>query len=75
MVAKAEVPGNWTPREFRHTFVSLMSDQGANEELIADLVGHKSTSTIRTVYRHQLRPVVTNGAELLDQTFKGGLVD
>ncbi|WP_026928800.1 tyrosine-type recombinase/integrase [Glycomyces tenuis] len=75
VVAAAEVPGNWTPREFRHTFVSLMSDQGANEELIADLVGHKRTSTTRTVYRHQLRPVVTKGAELLDRAFKDGLVD
>jgi hypothetical protein len=46
-----------------------MSDQGAAEELIADLVGHKKTSTTRTVYRHQLRPVITKGADLLDAVF------
>lgn len=74
VVVKAGVPGVWTPREFRHTFVSLMSDQGASEELIADLVGHKRTSTTRTVYRHQLRPVVTKGAELLDDAFGDGLL-
>lgn len=69
VVAKAKVPGNWAPRELRHTFVSLMSDQGADEELIADLVGHARTSTTRTIYRHQLRPVITTGAELLDRAF------
>nr|WP_255671968.1 tyrosine-type recombinase/integrase [Glycomyces amatae] len=69
IVEDAEVEGNWTPRELRHTFVSWMSDQGAAEELIADVVGHKKTSTTRTVYRHQLRPVITKGADLLDEVF------
>lgn len=69
IVEDAGVIGSWTPRELRHTFVSWMSDQGASEELIADLVGHKKTSTTRTVYRHQLRPVITRGADLLDEVF------
>ncbi|MEU5874263.1 site-specific integrase [Glycomyces sp. NPDC047369] len=68
VVAKAGIPGSWTPRELRHSFVSLMSDKGATLELIADLVGHASTTTTATVYRHQLRPVMTRGAELLDQS-------
>ncbi|WP_026929829.1 site-specific integrase [Glycomyces tenuis] len=68
----AEIEGNWVPRELRHTFVSWMSDQGASDELIADLVGHKKTSTTRTVYRHQLRPVITKGSELLDKAFGDG---
>lgn len=75
VVAKAEVPGNWTPRELRHSFVSLMSDSGASDELIADLVGHSNTATTRTVYRHQLRPVITRGAELLDAAFGKGFLD
>lgn len=61
VVEDAEIPGEWTTRELRQTFVSLMSDQGASDELIADLVGHAKTSTTRTVYRHQLRPVITTG--------------
>ncbi|GAB3237769.1 hypothetical protein GCM10027447_37100 [Glycomyces halotolerans] len=69
VVEEAGVEGNWAPRELRHTFVSWMSDQGASDELIADLVGHKKTSTTRTAYRHQLRPVITTGAELLDKAF------
>src|SRR5690606_8560751 len=74
VVAKAKVPGSWTPRELRHSFVSLMSDNGATLELIADLVGHANTTTTATVYRHQLRPVMTKGADLLDAAFTNGLL-
>ena len=69
IVAEAEIEGSWVPKELRHTFVSWMSDQGVRDDLIADLVGHKKTSTTRTVYRHQLRPVITKGAEILDEAF------
>ena len=58
-------------RDLRHTFVSIMSDRGATIELIADLVGHKDTATTWKVYRHQLRPVITKGAELLDEAIEG----
>ncbi|WP_408612217.1 tyrosine-type recombinase/integrase [Glycomyces terrestris] len=71
-VKDAKIEGTWTPREFRHTFVSLMAYAGVREELIADLVGHQRTSTTRTVYRHQLRPVITAGAEALDDLFDSG---
>lgn len=59
----------WAPRETRHTFVSIMSDLGASDDVIADLVGHKDTRTTRQVYRHQLRPVITRGAEMIEQAF------
>jgi len=36
----------------RHTFVSLLSSNGTALEDIADLVGHKGTATIETVYRN-----------------------
>jgi integrase len=72
IVKAAGIEGQWTPREFRHTFVSLMSYAGVREELIADLVGHQRTSTTRTIYRHQLRPVITAGAEALDDLFDSG---
>lgn len=32
--------GEWTPREMRHSFVSLLSDSGVPIENIARLVGH-----------------------------------
>jgi integrase len=74
-VKAAGIEGTWTPREFRHTFVSLMAYAGVREELIADLVGHQRTSTTRTVYRHQLRPVITAGAEALDDLFDSGQME
>jgi site-specific recombinase XerD len=33
-------PGEWSPRELRHSFVSLLSDDGVSLETIALLVGH-----------------------------------
>jgi site-specific recombinase XerD len=62
-------PADWTPRELRHSFVSLLSDAGVPVEKIARLVGHIGTTTTETVYRHQIRPVVTGGAEIMDQLF------
>jgi integrase len=65
-------PADWTPRELRHSFVSLLSDAGVPVEKIARLVGHSGTTTTETVYRHQIRPVVTGGAEIMDQLFPSG---
>ena len=65
-------PADWTPRELRHSFVSLLSDAGVPVEKIARLAGHIGTTTTETVYRHQIRqirPVVTGGAEIMDQLF------
>ena len=60
----AGIGEKWTPRELRHTFVSLMSDSDVAVEEIARFVGHASST--ETVYRHQLRRVITKGAEMLD---------
>jgi hypothetical protein len=40
---KAGIGENWTPRELRHTFVSLLSGNGMAIEDISHLVGHSST--------------------------------
>ena len=66
---KAGLGENWTPRELRHSFVSLMSDNGVPLETIADLVGHASTAVTEEVYRHQLKPVITQGAETMNTIF------
>lgn len=62
-------PSEWTPRELRHSFVSLMSDAGVPLEDIARLVGHGSTKVTETVYRKQLRPVLTSGTQVMDALF------
>jgi integrase len=67
----AGIGENWTPRELRTSFVSLMSHQGVSTEEIARLVGHSSTRVTETVYRLELRPVITTGAEVMDEVFGG----
>lgn len=43
----AGIREDWTPRELRHTFVSIMSDNDVPIEKIADLVGHRTTVVTR----------------------------
>ncbi|MEW9530048.1 tyrosine-type recombinase/integrase [Microbispora sp. NPDC049125] len=62
-------PEDWTPRELRHSFVSLLSDNGLPLEEIARLVGHSSMATTEAVYRKQIRPVVQSGAVAMDRIF------
>src|SRR6516164_3105547 len=62
----------WTPRELRTSFVSLMSHRGVSIEEIARLAGHASTRTTEVVYRRELRPVITTGAEIMDELFARG---
>ncbi|GIH77171.1 tyrosine-type recombinase/integrase [Planobispora longispora] len=59
----------WTPREMRHSSVSLLSDPGIPLENISRPVGHRNTSVTETVYRKQLRPALLEGAEAVDQSF------
>ena len=68
---EAGIGDGWTPRELRTTFVSLMSHRGVSIEEIARLAGHASTRTTEVVYRRELRPVITTGAEIMDQLFTG----
>jgi integrase len=62
-------PAEWTPRELRHSFVSLLSDSGVPIEEISRLVGHSSTAVTEQIYRHQIRPVVQAGAVAMDGLF------
>ena len=60
-------PQQWTPRELRHSFVSLLSDDGVSIEDIADLCGHSGTRVTEQVYRHPLRPVLLGAAVVMDR--------
>jgi integrase len=62
-------PSEWTPRELRHSFVSVLSDAGVPVEEISRLVGHSGTTVTELVYRHQLKPVIQTGAVVMDQLF------
>jgi integrase len=62
----------WTPRELRHSFVSLLSDADVPIERISRLVGRSSTVTTETIYRKQIRPVIEHGADVMDRIFPAG---
>ena len=62
----AGVGVDWTPRELRHTFVSLLSANDVSLEDIARLVGHSGTAVTERMYRHEIRPSLTQGAEIMD---------
>ncbi len=70
----ANIGEHWTPRELRHSFVSLMSNSGVPVEEIARLAGHSNTRTTEVVYRRELRPVLTTGAEAMDRLFRSSQV-
>jgi len=56
VVKAAGIGGAWTPRELRHTGVSLLSLGGVPIEEIARIAGHATTRTTELVYRQELRP-------------------
>jgi site-specific recombinase XerD len=59
----------WTPRELRHSFVSLLSSTGLSIEDISHLVGQANTHVTESVCRKELRPVLTRGAGAMDALF------
>ena len=65
----AGINRTWTPRELRHTFVSLMSDSGMPVEEIARLAGHTSSRSTEIVCRHQLCPIMECGAMAMGRLF------
>src|SRR5689334_13882941 len=70
VTAAAGLGARWVPKELRTSFVSMMSYQGVPVEEIARLAGHASSRTTEVVYRRELRPVITTGAEVMDQIFR-----
>lgn len=60
----------WTPRELRHSFVSLLSDRGVPLEEISRLVGHSGAAVTEEVHREQIRPVIQTGAVVMGGIFE-----
>jgi len=68
-------PDARTPRELRHSVVSLLSDEGVPIEQIARLIGHVGGSKVtEAVYRIQLRPVIDEGATAMNRVFPVDIV-
>ena len=62
LCARAEIEGEWTTYELRHSFVSLVADQLDDLVKVADLAGHIDTRTTE-VYRHQVRSSLPHAIE------------
>jgi hypothetical protein len=60
-----------TPSAAPTPAVKLIYERACTLEDIARLVGHRSTTVTELVYRNQLRPVTTEGAETMNRPFKG----
>lgn len=69
VTASAGLGTRWVPKELRTSFVSMMSYRGVPVEEVARLAGHASSRTTEVIYRRELRPVITPGAEIMDQIF------
>jgi integrase len=70
VTAAAGLGARWVPKELQTSFVSMMSYHGVPVEEIARLAGHAGSRTTEVVYRRELRPVITTGAEVMDQIFQ-----
>ncbi|GLF95987.1 tyrosine-type recombinase/integrase [Streptomyces yaizuensis] len=62
-------PHEWTTRETRTSFVSILSDRSIPLEAISRLVGHSSPAVTEEVYRKQTRLVIQTGAVAMDGIF------
>ena len=69
LCGRAGIGNGWTPREQRHTFVSVLSDSGVDIEQIADAVGHVNSTVTKAVYRHQIAHEITSAATVMDSIF------
>ena len=69
LCGRAGIGEHWTPREQRHSFVSVLSNAGVDIEQIADAVGHVNSTITKAVYRHQIADEVTSVATAMDSIF------
>ena len=65
----------WTPRELRHSFVSILRAHDVRLDDISDLVGHTSTSVTETVHRHEIRPALTDNATAVNRILKANATE
>ena len=69
LCGRAGIGAHWTPREQRHSFVSVLSNAGVDIEEIADAVGHINSTVTKAVYRHQIADEITSAATAMDAIF------
>lgn len=63
---KAAGIATFSPREMRHTWVSVLSDAGVDIEVIASGAGHVNSNVTRSVYRHQIADKISAAATVFN---------
>lgn len=69
LARRANIPGNWTVYELRHSAVSALSYAGVQLEEIADAAGHRNSRITAVVYRHNLRTTVTSAKAPMEKLY------
>lgn len=64
----AKVP-RITPNDLRHTCSTLLNDAGVPLELIADMLGHTTTTMLQRYYRHRIRPSADAAVQTMGEMF------
>jgi integrase len=64
----AGIDERFTPHELRHSCISILSDQDAPDQKIADLVGWSDTRMMST-YRHLIRDSVDTAVGVMENLF------
>ncbi|GGO30334.1 tyrosine-type recombinase/integrase [Deinococcus humi] len=59
----------------RHTYVTLMADQGMSIDIVAKLVGHQNSAITRDVYRHLFEGKLEQAVRAMPALFKNGVGD
>jgi integrase len=60
--------GHWHPHQLRHSYASILSDQGVPIEQLSDALGHANLRMM-SVYRHRLHQTVTAGVAPMERLF------
>ena len=55
---------------YRHTFATMLLEQGVNPKVVQKLLGHRDIETTLGVYSHALPEVLENVAETIDTQYK-----
>ena len=71
----ARLGGAWTPRELRHSFGSILSGHHVRPEDISDLIGTAARRSPRRVYRHEIRPALTDTAAAVNRILKANATE
>ena len=66
--ATKRVPGGAIPRTVQGASNRVKTSLSFRASLIAP-AGHANSRTTETIYRHELRPVITTGADVMDKIF------